>query len=368
MSTVVVKLGSSTVTDARGVLNHRLIERIANEVADLGERGDRVIVVTSGAIAVGWASLAPDAPRPTDIGVLQAVAAVGQPLLMRAWHESLLSRGVHIGQVLLDPIDFGHRRQYLHAKATLSHLLDAGVLPIVNENDAVTDEEIRFGDNDRLSALVALLVEADLLVLLSDIDGLFTKDPRLGDATLIDEIGTVDDDVLSMAGGAGSALGSGGMASKLAAARIATWSGIETVIANGERPRALSDALDGRSGVGTRFVARPQRLAAKKVWIAFARDAQGSIHIDDGAVGALIAGGGSLLAAGVRSLTGTFEPTDVVEVRGPDGALVAKGICRYPSNRSNEWVGVGRDRLPDDLGGEVIHRDELVVMVEPSTS
>jgi glutamate 5-kinase len=364
MSTVVVKFGSSTVTQSRGEINLSLIERVGAEVARLHGEGNRIVIVSSGAIAAGWSALSPGKPRPVEMGVLQAVSALGQPLLMRAWQESLAKYGLHAGQVLLDPLDFGHRRQYLHARATIGHLLDLGVIPIINENDALTDEEIRFGDNDRLSALVAMLIEADLLLLLSDIDGLFTADPRVRDGSLIEEIDYIDNDLLSMAGGAGSVVGSGGMASKLAAARIATWSGIPAVIANGERENAITDSLDGRSGVGTHVRPRPERLSAKKVWIAFARDAKGSLVVDEGAADALIRSGSSLLAAGVLSVQGSFENDDVVEVLTQSGVLIGKGVVRYPAERAHEWVGKRRGGLPDDLGGEVIHRDDLVVLAD----
>ena len=212
--------------------------------------GDRVVVVTSGAIAAGWSALGAGGPRPTDPAVLQAVSAVGQPRLMRTWQDGLSHHGLLAGQVLLAPLDFGHRQQYLHARGTLSHLLELGVVPVVNENDPVADEEIRFGDNDRLSALVAHLVGADLLVLLTDTAGLFTADPRLvEEASLIEEVLEIDARLEEVAGGPGTRAASGGMASKLAAAKIATWSGVEAVIADGKRPGVLERG-GGRRGRG----------------------------------------------------------------------------------------------------------------------
>ncbi|MGH9079935.1 MAG: glutamate 5-kinase, partial [Acidimicrobiales bacterium] len=228
--TVVVKVGSSSVTTAGGEVDATAIDKVAAEVATARVAGDRMVVVTSGAIAAGWTSLAPDRPRPTDSATLQAVAAVGQPRLMQVWSDALDRHGLVAGQVLLAPLDFVHRSQYLHARQTLTRLLDLGVVPVVNENDAVADEEIRFGDNDRLAALVAHLVAARLLVLLTDTAGLLTEDPRrAGGGSLIDEVIEIDHELERIAGGPGTAAGSGGMGSKLAAAKIAVWSGVEAV-------------------------------------------------------------------------------------------------------------------------------------------
>ena len=229
--------------------------------------------MTSGAIAAGWAALdRGEQQRPADPAVLQAVSAVGQHRLMRLWQDGLEPHGLLAGQVLLAPLDFVHRTQYLHARGTLRHLVDLGVVPVVNENDAVADEEIRFGDNDRLAALVAHLVGAQLLVLL-DRRARACSPPTRGttaEASLIEEVVEIDHQLERLAGGPGSAVGSGGMASKLAAAKIATWSGVETVIADAGRPGVLSAALAGEAGVGTVFRARERRLSARKLWIAFA--------------------------------------------------------------------------------------------------
>ncbi len=220
----------------------------------LRDAGWSVIVVTSGAITAGWAEVGAGRARPTDEMTLQAVSAVGQPLLMHAWRDAFASVGATVGQVLLAPLDFSHRGQYLHARDTLAALASLDVVPVVNENDAVADEEIRFGDNDRLAALVANLVAASHLVLLTDTEGLLTADPRLDDsATLIEEVGAIDADLVGLAGASRSGVGSGGMASKLAAARMATWSGVTTVIAPARAPRPLSAALEGGPGSGTTF-------------------------------------------------------------------------------------------------------------------
>ncbi len=238
----VVKVGSSSVSEDT-------VARLCAELAAAHRAGHTVVVVSSGAIAAGWAALDRGEHRPSDPAVLQAVSAVGQHRLMRLWQEGLEPHGVLAGQVLLAPLDFVHRTQYLHARGTLRHLADLGVIPIVNENDAVADEEIRFGDNDRLAALVAHLVGAQLLVLLTDAPGLLTADPRRdGEASLIEEVVEIDHQLERLAGGPGSAMGSGGMASKLAAAKIATWSGVQTVIADAAHPGVLERGVGRRTG------------------------------------------------------------------------------------------------------------------------
>ncbi len=317
--------------------------------------GHTVVVVSSGAISAGWAALGRGEQRPSDPAVLQAVSAVGQHRLMRLWQDGLEPHGLLAGQVLLAPLDFVHRTQYLHARGTLRRLLDLGVVPVVNENDAVADEEIRFGDNDRLAALVAHLVGAQVLVLLTDAPGLLTADPRRSsEASLIEEVVEIDHQLERLAGGPGSAMGSGGMASKLAAAKIATWSGVEAVIADAGRPGVLAAALAGETGAGTVFRARERRLSARKLWIAFALGSSGSLVVDEGARTALTERGRSLLAPGVTGVTGGFRPGDAVEIGGPDGQVFAKGLVRVPAERAGEWMG-RRSQV-------VVHRDDLVLV------
>jgi glutamate 5-kinase len=363
MMTVVVKVGSSTVTTADGEVDRAVVDALCDEIARVRAGGHHVVVVTSGAIACGWSSLGRHGPRPDDPAVLQAVSAVGQHQLMRSWHDGLAAHGLMAGQVLLAPLDFAHRRQYLHARGTLHHLRELGVVPVVNENDAVADEEIRFGDNDRLSALVAHLVGADLLLLLTDAPGLLTADPRLdAESSLIEEVVEFDQRLLDLAGGPGTAVGSGGMASKLAAAKIATWSGVTAVIADGKRPGVLAAAVAGEPGVGTVCRPRPARLGARKLWIAFALGASGTLVVDEGARRAVVGGGRSLLPAGVVESRGRFEPDDAVEIAGPDDVVFAKGLVRYPSTRREEWLGRRSGELPGDLVPEIVHRDDLVVL------
>jgi glutamate 5-kinase len=353
---VVVKVGSSSVTPAT-------VDRLCGEIALARAAGHTVVVVTSGAIAAGWAALGRGERRPADPAVLQAVSAVGQHRLMRIWQNGLDPHGILAGQVLLAPLDFVHRTQYLHARGTLTHLIELGVVPVVNENDAVADEEIRFGDNDRLAALVAHLVRAQLLLLLTDAPGLLTADPRqFAEASLIEEVVEIDQHLEQMAGGPGSEVGSGGMASKVAAAKIATWSGIETIIADAARPGVVTAAVAGEPGVGTVFRARPQRLSARKLWIAFARGASGRLVVDEGAQAALAEGGRSLLPAGVVAAEGDFGLDDAVEIVGPDGKVFAKGLVRLRAARSAEWIGRRTDQLPEDMSHLAVHRDDLVLV------
>jgi glutamate 5-kinase len=361
---VVVKVGSSSVTTEQGETDVAVIERLAAEMAAVVAGGTAVVVVTSGAIAAGWSALRRGGPRPADSAVLQAVSAVGQPLLMSTWSAAFAGHGLTAGQVLLAPLDFVHRSQYLHARQTLRHLLELGVVPVVNENDAVADEEIRFGDNDRLAALVAHLVGADLVMLLTDTAGLHTADPRVvAGASLIEEVLEIDQQLEGVAGGPGSTVGSGGMASKLAAAKIATWSGVAAVIADAGRSGVIADVLADVPGSGTVFRARARRLSSRKLWIAFAVGSAGRLVVDEGARRAVCEAHRSLLPSGVVEAVGDFEPDDAVEIVGPDGAVFAKGLTRYQGARAAEWVGRRSDELPDGLPHEVVHRDDLVVLL-----
>jgi len=361
MATAVVKVGTSSITSDAGVLDDGALAKLCNELAGAREHGHDVVLVCSGAIASGLPALGL-AERPSDIGTLQAVAAVGQPLLMERLGRILASRGLLAGQVLLTPHDFGVRSQYLHARDTLRRLLDLGVVPIVNENDTVADDEIRYGDNDRLAALVSHLVHADVLVLLTDTSGLFTADPRLDvDASLIEEIVEVDSALEAVAGGAGTARGSGGMASKLAAAKIAAWSGVRAVIAGATEPDVVIGAIDGRA-VGTSVRPKAARLSSRKLWIAFGRGASGRVVVDDGARRALCADNRSLLPAGVRDVEGAFEVDDAVEIVGRDGRAFAKGLARYSAARLRSVAGRRTAELDEGLPHEVVHRDDLVML------
>jgi glutamate 5-kinase len=300
--------------------------------------------------------------RPPDVGTLQAVAAVGQPRLMERFGALLGAHGIVAGQVLLTPYDFGHRSQYLHARETLARLLELGVVPVVNENDTIADDEIRYGDNDRLAALVSHLVGAELLVLLTDTSGVFTADPRLdAQASLIEEIVEIDAALEAVAGGAGSDRGSGGMASKLAAAKIAAWSGVRAVIANAQEPDVVLGAIEDRV-VGTAVQPRAQRLSSRKLWIAFARGAAGRVVVDDGARRALVEGNRSLLPAGVRDVEGDFDAEDAVEVVDGSGRVFAKGLVGVDAATLRAVAGLRTDQLPEGTTHEVVHRDDLVIL------
>jgi glutamate 5-kinase len=360
-SIAVVKIGTSSITAPSGELDDAGVVKLCAEVAAVRADGHEVVLVCSGAIAAGLPALGLT-ERPTDIGTLQAVAAVGQPRLMERIGAILGGHGLVAGQVLLTPHDFGYRAQYLHARETLRRLLDLGVVPVVNENDTVADDEIRYGDNDRLAALVSHLVSADVLVLLTDTAGLFTADPRLdAEASLIEEIVEVDAALEAVAGGAGSERGSGGMASKLAAAKIAAWSGVRVVIAAADAPGVVRDAVAGHA-VGTSVRARDERLPSRKLWIAFGRGSSGRVIVDEGARRALTRDGRSLLPAGVQGVEGTFDIDDAVEVVSDSGVAFAKGLTRYSAAGLRAVAGRQTTALPDGSPQEVIHRDDLVVL------
>jgi len=363
VAVVIAKIGTSSITAEDGTVDRAAVEKLAAEVAGLRSAGHAVVVVTSGAVAAGRPALGMAPEGQVDTVTLQAVSAVGQSRLMRVWDDVLAGHGLVGGQVLIAPLDFMERAQYLHARATLERLLALGVVPVVNENDALADDAIRFGDNDRIAALVAHLVKADLLVLLTDTPGLYTADPRLdADASLIEEIVEVDAELEAVAGRTGSGRGSGGMASKLAAAKIAAWSGVRAVIAAADRPGVLADAVDGVAGVGTAVRPREKRLAARKLWIAFAVGSHGRVVVDEGARRALVERGVSLLPAGVREVRGRFMADDAVEVAGPDGRVFAKGLVRVGAVQLAALAGRRTSDLPEGVPHEVVHRDDLVVL------
>ena len=361
--TVVAKIGSSSVTRADGSINELAIQKLCRDVASLRSEGHRAVIVTSGAIAAGMPKLGLGPVRPARRDLLRAAAAVGQIGLFRAFEEALRGHGLLAGQVLLAPTDLMERHRYLGSRETLTALLDLGVVPIVNENDAIADDEIKFGDNDRLSALVANLVDADTLVLLTDTPGVFTADPREhAHATLIEEIAEIDAAIERLAGSTGSLVGTGGMASKLAAAKMATWSGVTTVIGGANRDGLIVDAAAGRPGIGTTFPARSQRMTARKVWIAFALPAVGVISVDAGARRALEEHGRSLLAAGVIEATGRFAADDPVDIADEHGNVFAKGLASWSSEVISENAGRRTSETPDDLADAVVHRDRMVLL------
>jgi glutamate 5-kinase len=361
---IVVKIGSSTVAGDGGI-RLDFVTSLARQVRELVSAGSQVVIVSSGAIAAGVERLGM-AERPTDMPGLQAAASVGQVALVEAYSEGLAKHGLIAGQVLLTRNDTGHRESFLHARDTFERLLTLGAVPVVNENDTVAVDEIRFGDNDTLAALVATMVNADLVVLLSDIDGLYDADPRFSsEAILLEQVDELTDDLVAAAGGSGSAVGSGGMATKIDAAKVLMKAGIPMVICDGSRDGVVVDAAAGRA-VGTTFDAGEGTVGARKLWIALGRRPAGEIEIDAGAAHALRVRKTSLLPAGVTAVRGTFAAGDAVALVDEAGAVVARGLSEMSSDdidrvkglKSSEILG----RVPDATGGTVVHRDSLVVL------
>ncbi len=363
---VVVKIGTSSITEADGTIRAGAVAKLSGEVAAAVAGGHQAVVVSSGAIGAGLPVLGFDQGRPRDPVTLQALSAVGQSRLMALYQECLVGYDLVCGQVLLAPRDFLERSQYLHAQRTLARLLKLGVIPIVNENDAVADDAIRWGDNDRIAALVAHMVGAELLVLLTDTDGVHTADPRTDtEAPIVEDISDLHmlGELAAAAGGAGTDRGSGGMASKLAAARIASCSGVRTVIAAAHRPRVVDDALAGVPGAGSTVAAQPRRLSARKLWIGFAMVPSGTIRVDAGARRAVMERGASLLGIGVTGHEGSFQPGDAVDVCGPDGQVFARGLVEVSSDEMHSVIGLRTEAMPSGCPEEVIHRDSLTVLV-----
>lgn len=359
---LVVKIGSSLLIDAEGRPNRIWLGALAGELAGLKRDGRAVIVVSSGAVALGRRRLGIPAGRLED---KQAAAAVGQSILMRAWEEALEPHGLTPAQVLLTRDDTERRRGWLNARATVEALLRHGALPVVNENDTVVTEEIRYGDNDRLAARAAQLARADLLVLLSDVDGLYTADPRRDpSAHRLDRVETLTADILAMAGAANAAagVGTGGMTTKLMAAQIARSAGCATVIASGLTPAPLSAI---RNGAPATLIAAPDSpMAAYKQWIAGSLAPQGELMLDAGAVAAL-RDGKSLLPSGVVAVKGGFGKGDCVRLMGPDGAVAGVGLAAYAAEDIERIRGRRSDAIAGVLGYRgptaVVHRDDLVL-------
>jgi glutamate 5-kinase len=359
----VVKIGSALLVDPERGLRRDWLDSLALDLAACRARGQEIIVVTSGAIALGRLELDLRSRTP-KLEEKQAAAAVGQINLAHAYQASLARCGLATAQLLLTLDDTEDRRRYLNARATMQALLRLGVVPVVNENDTVATAEIRFGDNDRLSARVAVMASAEELILLSDVDGLYTADPTCNPtAERIDTVGEITPEIETMAGDAGSLTGTGGMVSKLAAARIATRAGCRVITAPGAGARPLGRLAEG--GPCTRFLARANPRRARKEWIAGSLSAMGVIRIDAGAAGALRRGS-SLLPAGVVEVEGAFERGDAVLVRGPDGREVAKGLSAYDARDARRIVGRKTGEIAALLGyrgrDELIHRDDLVLL------
>ena len=351
---IVVKIGSSALTSLVGGLDVDRLDLLADAVEARMRAGTDVVVVSSGAIGAGIAPLGLT-KRPRDLATKQAAASVGQLALAHAWGTSFARYDRTVGQVLLTAEDIARRTNHRNAQRTLDRLRSLGAVAVVNENDTVATAEIRFGDNDRLAALVAHLVGADALVLLSGVDGLYDGDPRKGNATLIPEVDSPED-LDGVVAGSGGALGTGGMASKLSAARLAADAGVPVLLAAAaDVQAALTDA-----GVGTAFAARPTRLSARKFWVRHAADVQGDLHLDAGAVGAVVNRRRSLLSAGVTGVSGRFYGGDVVALRAPDGEVVARGVVAFDAAELTGMLGKSRGDLSQELQRPVVHADDLV--------
>lgn len=368
---VVVKVGTSTLTAGTWRLNRRRMLSIAQQIVEVREKGVDVILVTSGAIAAGRERMGREqigrVNGAKSLPAKQMLAAVGQAHLMLAWEQVFGMFDTQVGQVLLTRADLSDRRRYLNARDALNAILAWHVVPVINENDAVATEEIRVGDNDTLSALVANVVNADLLLILSDIAGLYTADPREDpSATLIPEVAQIDDTVWAMAGASRSGLGVGGMSTKLRAAELATRSGAVMVIADGARSNVIVDAVEGRS-VGTRFAATSTKIESRKRWILSER-ASGSVIVDEGAAGA-VRNGRSLLPVGVREVQGEFDRGEAVLVKDLRGHIIAQGITRYSAAEAALLMGRQSSEIERILGYEsapmLIHADDMVVIAPP---
>jgi glutamate 5-kinase len=361
---IVAKIGTASITDDSGAIDIGAIARLADEVATLRGRGDDVVIVSSGAVAAGVAALGMVA-RPSDMRTIQAVSAVGQSRLVEAYNVEFARHGLVGAQLLVDPLDFVQRRQYLHLRSTMGRLLELGVVPIVNENDAIANDELRYGDNDRIAALIANSVNADVLVLLTDMDGLFTADPRRdSSATLVPFVKANDPLLAITADAGGSGRGSGGMGSKLTAARMASWSGIRCVIARASRHGVLAGSVSNEL-VGTTFEPHERVLSARKLWIAFAAEVAGTLTVDDGARTALTHRPNSLLPAGVVSVSAGFDAGDVIDIAGPDGDVFARGIASVAADAMSSVLGRRTGDLPAGMPSTVVHRDDLVVLDSP---
>ena len=362
---VVVKIGSRVLTGGGEELDATVVRQLAAEVAAVRAAGREVVMVSSGAVAAGRQALAlPDRPR--TIPQKQAAAAIGQPRLMRAYEEAFAAHGHRVAQVLLTREDLASRQRFLNARATLDTLLGCGVIPIINENDTVAVEEIKFGDNDNLSALVTTLAEAHLLVVMSDIDGFYTANPHCDpDARLIPLVRAITREVEQAAGGSTSSVGTGGMVTKLAAAKKSARSGIPTILINGRIAGNLERALAGEE-VGTLFLPAGDSLNRRKHWIAYTLKPAGKIVVDGGARRALADQGKSLLPSGVTGVDGRFPRGGCVRVCGTDGSEFARGIVDYSSMEISRILGHRSGEIETILGyrygDEIIHRDNLVVL------
>jgi glutamate 5-kinase len=363
--TVVIKVGTNVLADSSGRLDRDRIQSLADQLHRARAGGRKVVLVTSGAIGAGVGKLGLG-KRPTDLPQLQACAAVGQSALMQLYQESLAPHGVHTAQILLTAGDFDNRARYLNVRNTIRTLFEYQALPIINENDTVSVAEIKFGDNDHLAAMVTNLLRAPLLVLLTNVDGLYSDDPRTNpDAKLLATVAHIDKSVTDLAAATKSELGTGGMRSKLRAARLATAAGESVVMANGSLDGILDRVL-GAEPVGTLFLPHGEDVPAWKRWLGFTARPKGIIRVDAGARRALVEQGKSLLPVGVTAVEGEFGKGDVVSIYDESGAEVARGLCNYAAEDAARLRGLQTEHVASLLGSvpypELVHRDNLVVV------
>ena len=361
----VVKIGSALLTDDGKGLDRQAMSRWVEQMAALMAEGVEIVLVSSGAVAAGMSQLGWRS-RPVSVHELQAAAAVGQMGLVQAYESFFQRHNRHTAQILLDHDDLSDRKRYLNARRTLQTLIGLGVVPVVNENDTVVTDEIRFGDNDTLAALVANLIDADLLVILTDQRGLFDRDPRSNpDAELINTARAGDASLTALAGGGAGNLGRGGMITKLRAARLAARSGADTVIAGGREAEVLTRLRQGEV-LGTLLVAASEPIAARKQWLAGQLQLRGSLYLDAGAVSVLEQQGRSLLPVGVRRVEGAFSRGDLVSCLAEDGREIARGLVNFSADEARRIIGLPSAKIAEVLGycddEELIHRDNLVLM------
>lgn len=363
---IVIKVGTSTITYANGKRNFSQIDRLAREISDLQNQGKEMILVTSGAVAVGVDRMGLPG-KPKTIPGKQAAAAVGQGVLMHTYEKFFADYGQIVAQVLITKTEAIDRHRYTNTRNTFMELMRQRVIPIVNENDVVALDELKIGDNDNMSALVAGIVDADLVIILSDVDGLYTANPQTHpDAVIVPEVAEITPEIEASAGGVGSARGTGGMATKIQAAKAATSSGIHLVIASGTEKNAITRVLQGEE-LGTLFVSRENHLQFRKRWLAFGAKIAGSIVVDDGCAKAIRkAGGCSILPAGVFAVQGEFLPGSTVSVIDKDAHELARGLVHYSSAELEQIKGCNSGEIANILGhknfDEVIHRDDLVIL------
>jgi glutamate 5-kinase len=365
MKRIVVKIGSNILADGKEGLNTKRISSIARDVSELQDRGYEVVIVSSGAIAAGMRKLALK-EKPRDIKLKQAAAAVGQSSLMWEYERSFGDYGRKIAQILLTREDLSDRKRYINAKNTILVLLSYRIVPVINENDTVATDEIKFGDNDHLASLVASLVEAERLVILSDVEGLYTEDPgRSPRAKLIEYVDEITPELEEKAGGSGSALGTGGMYSKILAAKRAVSNGIIVNIISGRKDGLLTSLIEGKH-IGTVFEPKREKLSSRKGWIAYGSRSKGSLIIDEGAVNAIVEDGKSLLPSGILSVEGNFDIGDSVYCLDTKGNRIAKGITNYSASEMKKIRGRKTSDIEKILGykysDEAIHRDNLVLL------